>query len=226
VEKSPLIGGVVPLTTIDYPGHLAAVIFFQGCPWRCRYCQNRHLLSILPTESLPWEDILSLLDMRKGFVEAAVFSGGEPLVQEVLADAIEDVKKLGFKIGLHTTGAFPDRFERVLPLLDWVGFDVKHVFRKYSEITGVEGSGTAACQSLEALISSGVDCEVRTTVCRTLDASAILEILKEISNMGVKKAVLQKCRDENDNVVEHTIFSDKLFLENASKYFDDFCVRR
>jgi len=29
------IGGVLPFTTIDYPGHLATVVFCQGCPWRC-----------------------------------------------------------------------------------------------------------------------------------------------------------------------------------------------
>mgnify|MGYP001828201880 CR=1 FL=1 len=30
------VGGVTPLTTIDSPGELAAVVFCQGCPWRCR----------------------------------------------------------------------------------------------------------------------------------------------------------------------------------------------
>ena len=34
------IGGFVPLTTIDFPDHLSAVIFCQGCPYRCIYCHN------------------------------------------------------------------------------------------------------------------------------------------------------------------------------------------
>ena len=38
------IGGFVPLSTLDYPGQLAAVIFCQGCPWNCGYCQNSHLI--------------------------------------------------------------------------------------------------------------------------------------------------------------------------------------
>lgn len=32
--------GLVPLTTLDYPGLLACVLFCQGCAWRCRYCHN------------------------------------------------------------------------------------------------------------------------------------------------------------------------------------------
>ncbi len=34
------VGGLVPLTTLDYPGLLACVLFCQGCAWRCRYCHN------------------------------------------------------------------------------------------------------------------------------------------------------------------------------------------
>ena len=34
-----------------------------------------------------------------------------------------EAKSLGYKIGLHTSGIAPDRLRRVLPLLDWVGFE-------------------------------------------------------------------------------------------------------
>jgi len=41
------VGGLVPLSTTDYPDHLSAVVFCQGCPWRCAYCHNPHLLPVL-----------------------------------------------------------------------------------------------------------------------------------------------------------------------------------
>ncbi|MEE7560627.1 anaerobic ribonucleoside-triphosphate reductase activating protein, partial [Xanthomonas sp. Kuri4-2] len=37
------MGGWVPLSSLDFPGRLAAVAFLQGCPWRCGYCHNPHL---------------------------------------------------------------------------------------------------------------------------------------------------------------------------------------
>ncbi|MDR1982523.1 MAG: anaerobic ribonucleoside-triphosphate reductase activating protein [Holosporaceae bacterium] len=225
MEKSLFVGGVVSLTTLDYPGHLSTVVFLQGCPWRCVYCHNRHLQSILPTESLPWEDILNLLEIRRGFVEAVVFSGGEPLMQERLLNAIEDVRAMGFKVGLHTSGAFPDRFKCVLPSVDWVGFDVKCSFNDYQKVTNIKDSGIVALESLNILIASKVDYEVRITVFEEMDISAIVEVLKEISTLGVKTVVLQKCRDKGESVVEHAIFSDKLLLEDISKYFDSFHVR-
>jgi pyruvate formate lyase activating enzyme len=169
--------------------------------------------------------MLNLLRIRKGFVEAVVFSGGEPLMQEALAEAIGDVEAIGFKIGLHTSGAFPDRLGNVLPLVDWVGFDVKYLFEEYQVVTNIPNSGIPTLESLKLLIASGVDFEVRVTVFEEMPKTVAVEILKKVSSLGVKNVALQKCRDKNDIVIEHAIFSDKLLLEEVSKYFDNFCVR-
>lgn len=220
-----LVGGIVSLTTVDYPDHLAAVVFLQGCPWRCVYCHNPHLQTISQEESLPWEDVLNLLDTRRGFIEAVVFSGGEPLFQGALLPAIADVKQLGFKIGLHTAGTYPDRFATVVPFLDWVGFDVKQTFNDYQLITNIFGSGEKALESLQILLASNVDYEVRMTLHESIEKETVVEVLKELCQMGVRKMVLQKCRDKDENVVEHPVFSDKILLENVSKDFDSFYVR-
>ena len=219
------VGGIVPLTTIDYPDHLSFVIFFQGCPWRCKYCHNKHLQMMLPTESLPWSDVTELLASRVGFVDAVVFSGGEPLVQPKLIDAIKQVKAMGFKLGLHTSGAYPDKLSAVVSMFDWVGFDIKEAFPNYQLITNIQNSGEKAFESLKILIASGVNFECRMTVDPIIEISDIVDTLKQISSMGVKNMALQKVRDKDGNIVEHPIFSDKLMLEDLSKYFDNFFIR-
>ena len=35
----------MPFSAIDFPGALAAVVFCRGCPWRCAYCHNPHLIA-------------------------------------------------------------------------------------------------------------------------------------------------------------------------------------
>lgn len=35
------IAGLVPFSSSDWPGRLAATVFLQGCPWDCFYCHNR-----------------------------------------------------------------------------------------------------------------------------------------------------------------------------------------
>lgn len=225
MDKALLVGGVVSLSTVDYPDYISSVIFLQGCGWRCKYCHNQHLQPIELSHSLPWEDILELLRSRRGFVDAVVFSGGEPLIQEALPNAIMEVKSMGFMIGLHTAGAVPEMLAKVAPMTDWIGFDVKNDFKDYELITGVPNSGKTALESLKLLVALNVNFEVRITMYKTLETSVIVDLLKELSSMGVKTVALQKCRDIEEIVVEHPIFSDRILLEDISKYFENFFVR-
>lgn len=225
MNKALLVGGVVSLSTVDYPDYISSVIFLQGCGWRCKYCHNQHLQPIELSHSLPWEDILGLLRSRRGFVDAVVFSGGEPLIQEALPDAIMEVKNMGFMIGLHTAGAVPEMLAKVAPMTDWIGFDVKNDFKDYELITGVPNSGKTALESLKLLVALNVNFEVRITMYKTLETSVIVDLLKELSSIGVKTVALQKCRDIEEIIVEHPIFSDRILLEDISKYFENFFVR-
>lgn len=158
------VGGLVPFTTIDYPGELAAVVFCQGCPWRCRYCHNTELLPPRSGSAIPWGEVVQFLEGRRGLLDAVVFSGGEPTLQPALEAAVAEVKKLGFKAGLHSASIYPERLGRLLPRLDWVGLDVKALPADYPAITGVADSGEPAWKSARLLIDSGVAHEMRITV--------------------------------------------------------------
>lgn len=189
------IGGLVPLSATDYPDHLAAVVFCQGCPWRCGYCHNPHLLARRGETEIPWSDVIALLERRRGLLDAVVFSGGEPTLQPALPGAMREAKAMGFKIGLHTAGIYPRRLAEVLPLIDWVGMDVKAEFDRYPQITGVPGSGARARRSLEIILASGVACEFRTTMDpRTHPAEALDRLTRFLSARGVRHYALQEMR--------------------------------
>ncbi len=191
------IGGLVPFTAIDYPGMLSAVVFCQGCPWRCGYCHNPHLIPARGETSLSWVDIYQWLTTRRALLDGVVFSGGEPTVQAALLKAVQQVKALGFKIGLHTGGASPKRLQQLLPYLDWVGLDIKTNRNHYPTVTKVVDSGTPAFEALAMIQRSGVDFEVRTTIHGTLTpANEILHLAQELKDSGVRKWILQPFRSE------------------------------
>lgn len=189
------VGGLTPLTTVDYPGELAAVVFCQGCPWRCAYCHNGHLIPARGGATIPWAAVLSFLETRRGLLDAVVFSGGEPTLQSGLGMALRAVRDLGFKVGLHTAGPYPDRLGRVLPLVDWVGLDIKALPEDYPEITGVASSGVRAWTSLRLLLDAGVAHEVRTTPLPGRDGPAHLAPLaSRLAEIGVVSHRIQTCR--------------------------------
>jgi pyruvate formate lyase activating enzyme len=194
--SSLALAGLVRFSTVDFPGRLAAVLFTAGCPLRCRYCHNPHLRR-LSVPRLDWAATVAWLRRRMGLLDGVVFSGGEPTVQPGLPAALAEVRALGFATGLHTAGVAPDRLRQMLPLLDWVGLDVKAPFDRYGAVTGRPGAGARARRALDAVLDSGVGYEIRTTVhADLLSPDDLLGIAAELRARGVGAWVLQEFRPE------------------------------
>ena len=187
------IGGLTPLTTIDYPGALAAVVFLQGCPWRCGYCHNQHLLPATQG-AMSWQDVRDFLLRRQGLLDAVVFSGGEPTWQPGLPAAAREVRALGFRVGLHSAGIFPQRLAGMLDAVDWVGLDIKAPAARYDAVTGVPGGGVKARSALARVQRSGVAYECRTTWHEGLFPSEeLLALGGELADAGVAHWSVQGC---------------------------------
>lgn len=191
------IGGLQAMTTLDYPDHLACVLFCQGCAWRCRYCHNPELIRCGGPTEWSWNQVLDFLRQRQGLLQAVVFSGGEATLQKALPGAMRAVRELGFKVGLHSAGIKPASFGRALAQCDWVGFDVKALEEEVALITGVSASGQANWRSLELLLESGVDYECRTTVHWNLSDCRRLQRLGErLAGLGVRRFAVQLARPQ------------------------------
>lgn len=192
------IAGLTSLSTCDWPGRLVATAFLQGCPWRCTYCHNVSILDPRSPGIVGWDDVLDLLSRRRGLLDGVVFSGGEPTRQAGLVDAARQVRDLGFGVGLHTGGAYPARLAALLPLVDWVGFDVKAPARLYPAITRTAGPvAERAFDSLRLVLDSGVDVQVRTTVDPTvLSDDDVRELTAALRALGVREHVLQTVRPD------------------------------
>ncbi len=199
------LGGLTPLTTIDFPGRLAAVFYCQGCPWRCGYCHNPELLDATAPPTLPWAQALQFLESRRGLLDGVVFSGGEPTLQATLPAALAQVRAMGFQTALHTGGMYPERLAAMLPLLDWVGLDIKGPKHRYDAITGVPGSGMKLFESMRRLLASGVAYECRTTWHAGLfDREELQALGQHLADGGVKRWVVQECRSAGAVSWHHT----------------------
>lgn len=224
------IGGITSFSTADYPGQLSAVVFCQGCPWRCSYCHNLHLQAPLAAAPIAWRDVERFLERRRGLLDAVVFSGGEPTLQPGLGHAIREVRQLGFRVGLHTAGIYPRRLKELLPLVDWIGMDIKAPFAEYAATTGRCNSGMPALESMQIILASGVNCEFRTTVhASLLPPKALTGLAQLLAQLGVRNYVLQEFRAQgcaSPTLQDAKSYLTESFCESLAPLFSSLSVRR
>lgn len=225
-----VVGGLTPFSTVDFPGKLAAVVFCRGCALRCDYCHNAHLQSrACADDGLGWREVLGFLKGRAGMLDAVVFSGGEAVLQPGLAAAVSDVRGLGFAAGLHTAGLSPRALRDIVGALAWVGFDVKAPFDSY-DCVGSRSAGRAARLSLELLLASDAEHEVRMTVHGPkIGRRAVGWAIETLPAMGVKRFALQRARRPG-SVMEFLdddgVFSDAGLIGAVRAAFQEAVIRR
>jgi pyruvate formate lyase activating enzyme len=180
------IGGLQKISLIDYPGRISAIVFTQGCNFRCPYCHNPELVD--PAQYGPIlseKEVISFLEKRRGKLDAVTVTGGEPTLQPDLDRFLQEIKGMGYLTKIDTNGSNPDVLERLIRgcLVDYLAMDVKGPLQKYERIANVKVKTAKIRKSIELLMASGIEHEFRTTVVRSQldneDLIATAELLKK-----------------------------------------------
>ena len=176
------IGGFQPFSLCDFPARPAAVVFTQGCNFRCPFCHNGGLLAMTAGSIRP-QDVLGHLGRRRGLLEGVVVSGGEPCLQADLPAFCTSAKSLGLLVKLDTNGSCPAVLKELLAqgLVDYVAMDVKAPPSLYAKLAGVDVEWNVIQESMHVLATSGVAYHFRTTVVPSLlsddDVDEIVRLL-------------------------------------------------
>ncbi len=159
--------GIQSLSLLDFPGRPCAILFTQGCVFRCPYCHNPDLI---PTGEGGYaeEEILARLEKRRAMVDAVCITGGEPTLHPDLVPFLRRLKAAGFAVKLDTNGVHPRVVETVLceRLADYLAMDLKHVWERYADVTRVAAvqARDNCLESFRLIQGSGVPHEFRTTI--------------------------------------------------------------
>jgi pyruvate formate lyase activating enzyme len=191
---------------LDFPGRLSAIVFVRGCNFACPYCHNPDLLKHGGSPLAP-DEVLKFLTRRKRVLEGVVITGGEPTLQEDLAEFCRMLKDMGYAVKLDTNGGRPDILEHLLrkDLLDYVALDVKADPRRYPrEISGAD-VGDAISASIDILNGSPVRREFRVPCAHPFINGESFQAILETAS-GDIPVFLQKIRLER--VLDPDFFAD------------------
>ena len=180
------IGGLQKVSLIEYPGQICAIVFSQGCNFRCPYCHNPELVDpVLYGQCLTEEEFFSFLNRRKGRLDAVTITGGEPTIQSDLITFVKHIKKKGYLIKIDTNGSHPDVLAKLIKdkLVNYIAMDIKGTLEKYGALTRTQIHQELIKRSIEIVMHSGIEYEFRTTMVRSqLTKSDLFCIGKLIKN--------------------------------------------
>lgn len=198
------IHGFNTLTLLDYPEHVAAVLFLGSCNFRCPYCQNAGLVLHPDREpAIPEEEVLAYLKKRRGMLEGVCISGGEPTLHNELPRLVRQIKELGYKVKIDTNGTRPVMLRSLYEegLVDYIAMDIKASRENYPRVCDVKALPIDAVKESAAfLMTSGIDYEFRTTVVKELhDAGDFQDIATWLPDC--RRYYLQSFRS-SDNIIK------------------------
>lgn len=227
-----IIGGLEKLSILDYPDHLAAIIFTQGCNFRCHFCYNPML--VLPRKgedeknikekgfsTLSTKNLFLFLRERFGRLDGVVITGGEPTLHPDLPDFIKKIKKIGYDVKLDTNGTNPTMLKKLITekLVDYIAMDLKAPQEKYAATVGVSVNYNNLEKSVKMIIKSGLPHEFRTTVVPgLLDKEDFTKMGKMIA--GAQNWYLQAFKSDTD-LVDATYQGKKAYSTKQMREFAD-----
>ncbi len=149
---------------------IRTVIFFAGCPLRCKWCANPeshvNLNKISQEEELihcySSEEILSIIEKQRIFYR---FSGGEATFQvDMLRELVYKLYDKAIDLAVETSGYFDfDEVKDILEKLNLIFIDIKHMDdEKHKFFTGV--SNKEILKNIGRLQELNVDIVVRIPV--------------------------------------------------------------
>ena len=213
-----IISGIQKTSLLDYPDKIRAIVFTQGCNFRCGYCHNPGLLQVNSKKDIYSVDVFfEFLKNRVGKLDGVVITGGEATLQKDLIPFMQEVKNLGFLIKLDTNGYRPDVVQDVINqgLVDYFAMDIKAPLDKYSFVTNVDIDTDKIVKSIDLIMKSNIPYEFRTTVMKSQltyeDFEKIAELIK-----GADRYFLQKFEAKTD-IWDSTLKNEVTYSDNEFK---------
>lgn len=179
---------------VDYPGMVAAVLFFGGCNFHCPYCHNPHLVNLSDSEpQVSFNEYTDYIRKMRGLVDAVVLSGGEPTLCPDLSLWIDPARQYGYSVKLDTNGSNPEAVQKHLQKLSCVGLDFKLPVDRYYEF-GNETSGEKWLKTLDIVLNAvNLKTDIRTTVHPdVLSYSDLMSMRDTLLEHGARQWTLQQ----------------------------------
>jgi pyruvate formate lyase activating enzyme len=189
-----LVHSIDTFSTLDGPG-IRTVVFLQGCPLRCKYCQNPDTWSVTNCSAQEYSaaDLMKIIRRGLPYFHASgggvTVSGGEPLLQAEFVEELFTACKSEHIATAVDTSLYvtTSKLHRVLPVTDLFLADIKHIDPdKSRKLTGV--TNQMSIDNLRLISDHHIKIWIRYVVVPGLtddaqDVTSMAELVKTLNSV-------------------------------------------
>ncbi len=183
------INSIETLGLLDGPG-IRVVIFFNGCPLRCKYCHNPETWK-LQEQNYSIEDLIKKIKRYKPYFKdngGVTLSGGEPLLHhDFILELSKKLQEENIHVALDTSGVGLGNYQELLKYINLVLLDIKHTDKTlYKDITNQEI--TQVENFIEQLNKSNTEVWIRQVIIPNITDNtnyidSLITYIKKIKNI-------------------------------------------
>ena len=245
-----LVAGLLDMSSVDYPGRPAAVIFTPKCNYKCPFCQNWKILEEKPEDTKELDEIFEFIDNATPAIEAVKITGGEPtLYPQFIKEVSRYCHEKRLLFGFDTNGFLSEVIGQLVQYSDLISLDLKAPPDNpdiMERVTGLSGKGAEitrnTMKTLENLLSvDNVYLDMRTTVVPTLndgetEVGRIGEILRSLdyearasartASYTLQEFLPEHARDERMKRIRAPSCRDLVNLGHATRLKDVYIKHR
>lgn len=139
-----VIGDITPVSTTDFEGKSAVVVYFGLCNFKCPFCWTHKFLDTISCKKMDTKEVFDQVMESRDLISGVVFDGGEPVYQpDALLELCKAFKAEGLFVKINTNGSNSGIIAEILErnALDHLALDVKAPLefeREYDKVIRVD----------------------------------------------------------------------------------------
>jgi len=205
------VNAIINMTTLDYPGKVASVLFTSPCNWNCPFCHNPQFIQV-NNKTIPEELLFDTLNSTMDLIDGVVITGGEPTLQSDLIDFCKKLKGMGLSVKVDTNGSNPKMVRDMLEsgAVDYIAMDIKSDGNKYDMACGNHLADIGVIWESAEVVTNFKNYEFRTTaVPLFIDRHSMHAICAILKDIGAKNYYIQQY---------HNVMINVPFFKNVNPY--------
>ncbi|MBQ0064746.1 MAG: anaerobic ribonucleoside-triphosphate reductase activating protein [Firmicutes bacterium] len=189
-----------------YEGKISSILYTGGCNFRCPMCTKKKYVFLKDEiDELKNEEIREFFRNKQNMIDAICIEGGEPFMHIHFLSSLREMKKLNYKIKIHTNGSYYEQLKTAIDqgLVDMISMSIHNSIKEYDTSIGMKGYNIDNIKkSVAYLLEGHIPYEFEIVLVKEYHT---IQNVEQMANWlrGARRIVLSNYNENEDSIAKN-----------------------